>query len=125
MNQRKNLQSCFILLATTWLLTGCIYPHTSPRSAAVRGRVLDAQTHLPIKGAKVYFVQAPEYPTYTDANGRFQIKAIRNFHWSGNVAGGSWPDPKISLRNISHEKYVTRSEDWSGDAGDIFLQPKP
>jgi hypothetical protein len=113
------------LFLVLWLLTGCIYPHTSERSSEVRGRVLDSQTHLPLKGAKICFVQKPQYPTYTDANGRFQMKARRNFHWSGNAGGGSWPFPKIGSKIISHPNYVTIGWDGSGDAGDILLQPKP
>jgi hypothetical protein len=65
------------------LLTGCLpIPHTTPRSDDVHGRVLDAITHAPIQGAKVFFDASPHHPTYTDEAGYFHRKAIRNFHWA-------------------------------------------
>jgi hypothetical protein len=107
------------------LLAGCLpYPHTIERSSEVRGRVLDARTHLPIKGAKVCFVQSPQHTTYTDANGYFHLKAVKNFHFGVITPGADWPDRKISSRVISHPNYITIGGDWSGDAGDILLKPK-
>jgi hypothetical protein len=140
MNQSTKLQSCFtlaILPVIACLLSGCV--HTSQRSVEVRGRVLDAETRLPIKGAKISFDEPPHHPAYTDANGRFRMKARTQLHWGGNAAGGSWPSPKTSLMGISHPDYFPISgydrihgswgSDWSGhwggDIGDVLLKPKP
>jgi hypothetical protein len=124
LKQRRSFLSCLILislLAATCLLTGCIYPHTSERSEEVRGRVLDAKTRIPIEDAKIYFAESPHHPTYSDAKGNFRMKATRNFHWSGNVAGGSWPYPKTGFIEISHPNYLTAG----AENGDNLLQPKP
>ena len=101
------------------------YPHTTERSKEVHGRVLDAQTRLPIKGAKIEFLQSPHHPTYTDADGYFRMKAAKNFHTGVNLAGGDEPMPKMSDKIISHPNYVIANLDGSGDIGDVFLQPKP
>ena len=130
MKRSSKLQAGLILLSlltVTWLLSGCavmIYPHTTERSGEVRGRVLDAKTFLPIVGAEVCFVQDPPCFTYTDTNGRFHMKAVRNFHWLSGAGGSGYPNRKMATRNISQTNYVTRTGDWDGDAGDILLQPK-
>ncbi len=98
MNQPTKLRSCFTLatlLVAAVLFSGCgamLYPHTTERSQEVRGRVLDAQTRLPIKGAKISLYQSPHHPTHTDGNGYFRLKATRNFHTGVNLAGGEDPD---------------------------------
>jgi hypothetical protein len=87
--------------------------------------VLDAETRLPIKGAKISFDESPHHPTYSDRNGYFRMKARKNFHWGGNAAGGSWPFPKQDDMGITHEGYVARGGRWAGNLGDILLKPKP
>ena len=114
--------ACLLMLA---LLTGCIWPHTTMRSSEVRGRVLDAKTRLPIEGAKVFFVQRPPHPTYTDAAGYFHLKTTRNFHFAYLPPEGDWPERKDSAMQISHTNYIPLGGSWSGDVGDILLKPKP
>jgi len=111
-----------------WLLSGCgamFYPHTTERSKEVRGRVLDAETRLPIKGAKIYLVEPTHHSAYTDANGYFRMKATRNFHTGVNLAGGDDPMPKQNDMDITHEKYLPHYGRWGGDIGDVLLKPKP
>ena len=129
MNPKFNLRRCvnlFALLAMTSLLTGCVgvgavYPHTTKRSPEVRGRVLDAKTKLPIKGAKIEFMESPHHTIFSDKNGCFRMKATRNFHWGRNFAGGDMPMPKMGTMVVSHPDYLTADVI---DNGDIFLQPK-
>ena len=102
-----------------------LYPHTTERSQEVRGRVLDAQTRLPIKGAKISLYQSPHHPTHTDENGCFRLKATRNFHTGVNLAGGDDPMPKPNDMEISHEGYESQYGRWGGDIGDVLLKPKP
>jgi hypothetical protein len=106
-------------------LAGCLpWPHTTPRSAAVSGRVLDARTHLPIKGAAVFLLQSPTHTTYTDKDGFFHLKATRNVHFGYIPPEGEWPDNKDSSMEISHTNYFPIAGVWSGNIGDIFLKPK-
>jgi hypothetical protein len=126
MNQSTKLRSCYTLAifpVIACLLSGCV--HTSQRSVEVRGRVLDAETHLPIKGVRIRFAESPHHPTYTDGNGCFKMKARTQIHWGGNAAGGSWPSPKTSLMGASHPDYHGIAREWSGDIGDVLLKPKP
>ncbi|HEU6449382.1 MAG TPA: hypothetical protein VFV23_13200 [Verrucomicrobiae bacterium] len=107
------------------LLTGCLpWPHTTPRSNAASGRVLDAVTRKPIQGAKVSFLQPPEHAVYTDKNGYFYLKATRNFHWGYVTPGGDWPDNKDNNMQISHPNYIPIGGCWGTNSGDIFLTPK-
>ena len=132
MNQTQKLKRCFnliLVVCTAGLLSGCVfYPRVAQRSVEFRGRVLDAETRLPIKGAKVYFVEAPQYPTYTDEDGRFRMEARTQMHWGGNAAGGDWPPGKSSDCEVSFPNYQTVLEfemsRRKGDIGDVLLKPK-
>src|ERR1051326_1337051 len=109
------------------LLTGCVWPHTTPRSPAVTGRVLDARTHVPIRGAKVFLTQPPAHATYTDKNGCFHMKATRNFILM-QTGAGELPREKIALMLISQTNYISHelAPDWHHEnIGDLFLEPKP
>jgi hypothetical protein len=116
----------FIMIAG--LLTGCIWPHTTDRSAAVDGRVLDARTHIPIQGAKVFLEEAPHHATYTGSDGRFHLKAIHQFHIGYVPPEGEWPQRKDNSMGVSHANYSPHGFDpgWSGtnNVGDILLKPK-
>lgn len=105
------------------LMGGCLpWPHTTERSNAASGRVLDAKTHKPIEGAMIFLAQSPHHTTYTDKNGYFYLKATRNFHWA-YTEGGGWPDNKDNAMGISHPGYETLGNVWGTNSGDIFLQP--
>lgn len=126
----KNLKVIFPSLTATFLilLTGCLpFPHTTKRSAAVSGRVIDARTREPIKGAKVSPQISPHHATYTDANGRFRMRATRNFHWAYVSPEGHGPEPKDSYTEISHDGYVPYGFDNNDDRdlGDVPLKPEP
>ena len=132
----------FILVLS--LLTGCIpFPHTSLKCEEVRGRVLDAETHTPIKGAKVYLVvddfsgntdkSRPEHVTYTDATGSFRLGATHQFHLAVVAVEGDndfLPKRKYYEGRILHPDYSSWRFDvigWGGsgkDYGEIFLKPK-
>ena len=110
------------------LLTGCLPgPHTTPRSAEVWGRVLDARTHAPIQNAAVYLSASPHYTTYTDADGYFHLKATRNFHFA-YTGGSGLPDSKDDAAAISHTNYISygfvTDMVGSNNVGNIYLEPK-
>lgn len=70
-----------------WLLpiavsVGCVLPnpHTSERSPAISGRVVDSGTKRPIKGAHVSLRGYTGIHTLTDGDGYFHLNATRNFH---------------------------------------------
>jgi hypothetical protein len=130
MNQSTKLRSCFALatlFAVAWLLSGCIWPHTTERSREVNGRVLDAKTRLPIKRAKVAFCDPPHHTTYTDVDGNFRMKAAKNFHWLVGADGSGFPNRKANGICITHEGYLIE-DFWPGydkDPMNILLEPKP
>lgn len=120
------------LILALGLMTGCLpLPHTTLRSPEVSGRVIDAHTHAPIRGVKVFLTEHPEILCKTDSAGQFLLKATRNFHLGSVPPEGDWParkywDDKVT---ISHTNYVTiRIDHWpvekGADKGDIFLEPK-
>jgi hypothetical protein len=113
-------------------LTGCVpYPHTSLRSPEITGRILDAFTHTPIEGAKIFFPDYPNVSCKSGADGKFRLKATHNFHWGGIPPEGNWPKGKdygaaIAVSHAGYLDYVQKGpDDWRlTDKGDIFLQPK-
>ena len=123
--RRQPAMRLILLILALGLLPGCMpWPHTTDRSQEVRGRVLDANTHTPVSGAKVFLVQSPHHPAYTDATGHFRLKATRNFHWAYPAPEGHWPDRKDSSMEIAHPDYLSIWGNWSGDVGDVLLKPK-
>ncbi|MGO8838404.1 MAG: carboxypeptidase regulatory-like domain-containing protein [Limisphaerales bacterium] len=117
-----------VSVAVLTLITGCFpWPHTTPRSAEVRGRVLDAGTHAPIPGAMVFLIQSPTHTTHTDVDGYFILRATRNFHLASNEGGG-WPDNKSDIVEISYPNYSPYSfaagMTGSNDVGIILLEPR-
>jgi hypothetical protein len=111
------------------ILSGCLYLNSEPRSQEVTGRVLDAQTHLPIKGVAVYLLSAPHHTTYSDATGHFRLKKARNQHVLTLPPEGWWPENKDALAGMSHPDYDRHDFDagygeGSVDLGDIFLNPR-
>ena len=89
------------------------------------GRVLDARTHAPIAGAKVFLVDAPHHTTYTDTAGHFLLRATRNFHLIYTPGGNDLPDPKDDAISITHPGYLP-SGFLAGDGGriaDILMRP--
>jgi hypothetical protein len=133
MNPKKIMKYSFkialpvllLLVLVLSLMGGCMpWPHTTPRSNAASGRVLDAKTHKPIEGAMVFLEQSPHHITYTDKNGYFYLKATQNFHWGYITPGSDWPGRKDNIMGISHSNYMTLGGCWGTNSGDIFLTPK-
>ena len=124
----RNCANLVTLLTAAWLLSGCagFYPHTSWRSDEIRGRVFDAKTHLPIKGAKVQFCNPPHHTIYTDAHGYFRMKATKNSHWFAGADGSGYPNPKDNGLCISHKDYDLGgfSPGYDSDPLNILLKPK-
>lgn len=120
----------FILIPV--LFAGCIpAPHTTTRSPEVRGRVLDARTHDPIQGARVFLTDHPQVACETDSSGGFWLKETHNFHLGNIPPEGDWPqrDYWEDRVTISHTNYEPlRIDHWpvekGSDKGNIFLTPK-
>jgi hypothetical protein len=124
----KKLAGLCALLAAIWFMSGCggafsYSRHTTVRAPELRGRVLDAKTHQPIAGAKVYFCDPPEHAVFTDADGYFLMQAAVNIHTGRDAAGGSSPPPKSDSVCILKEGYRTRSflQRYDGDPMKILL----
>jgi len=142
-------------LGTAWLLlalaqagcqSGTLSPYTSPR---VTGRVLAADTRLPLANATVRRV-APTMTAgedtppkgaqlliqpdgvRTDADGRFALEAERAVAWFHHAG---WYSVTVSFNCAGYENLQTNftAADFKGrtpegapwvNAGDILLQPK-
>lgn len=118
-----------LCLLTLFMLCGCLpIPHSKPRSAEIYGRVLDAKTHLPIKGAKVSLTEKPHHTTYTDSQGHFHMKATKNHYFAYVAPDGDWPNSKTGLTQIECPGYIPYSYDGygygGGNLGDINLEPE-
>ena len=63
-------------------LSGCLWPvpHTSERSPEVRGRVIDAVTHLPVEGTTIALHDHPSIMARTDSTGTYRVRATHNVH---------------------------------------------
>ena len=111
------------------LFAGCIpYPHTSERSREVRGRVLDARSHAPIEGARIFLTDHPATMCTTDATGSFRLKATHNFHFGVIPPEGDWPEQKYYWNKVTilYTNYVPRELDnFVTDVGDILLERRP
>lgn len=105
-------------------LTGCLHPHSEPRSSEVWGRVLDANTRAPIQGAEIRLNQSPHHSVFSDKNGYFRLKAAKNFIWARVPPDANWPNEKDNIMEILHPNYEPVWGTWGGDIGDIFLKPK-
>jgi hypothetical protein len=117
------------ILCALPLLSGCMpYPHRTVRSLEVRGTVLDARTHVPIKGAKV--VQSGTFPreqrreTTTDAFGRFVLPTSHNFHWAVS-ADGDVPQRRYyeALRIFYPDYLAYEVQGLGGWDLNVLLQP--
>ena len=118
-----------LCVSALFILCGCLpIPHSKPRSAETYGRVLDASTHLPIKGAKVFFAGKPHHTTYTDSQGHFRMKATKNHYFAYVAPDGDWPNGTSGLTGITFPGYISYNYDvgpyGGGDLGDILLKPE-
>ena len=122
---------CILLVSMIcWILGFLPFPHTSLRSPEVSGRVLDAKTHVPIQGAKVFLTEHPEVSCLTDSAGSFVLKETRNLHLGIIIPEKDWPDKQywtvsVSVSKANYEDYVQHGlDDWRlKDKGDILLEP--
>ena len=101
-------------------------PRTEVRAPELRGRVLDAGTHLPILGVKVFFPDPPEEAVYTDANGYFLMKKSK-VTYSMSYGGYVYPIRKHADIRLTHTNYVSLDfYQWNiGDPMNILMRPKP
>lgn len=100
-------------------------PRTEVRAPELRGRVLDADTHLPISGVKVYFNDPPEEAVYTDANGYFLMKKSK-VTYSMSYGGHVYPIRKSDDLLLSHTNYAAGyfGRNIGDDPLNILLKPK-
>ena len=75
------------LLAASLCLVGCVLPvpHRRLHSAGVEGTVVDADTALPVSGAKVSPPDGSSVLAITDAEGHFEIPSRYGWHGAYTV----------------------------------------
>jgi hypothetical protein len=100
---------CLALVNLT--LPGCVVPAPSvdERSPAVSGRVVDANTKQPIKGATVALQEHPSYNARTDKAGIYRIRARHNvqlFLVLG-ICGEEIPWPKYYKASVLSLGHIT------------------
>ena len=95
-------------------LSGCVVPAPSvdQRSPTVSGRVLDAVTKQPVKGAVVMLHEHPSYKARTDGDGIYRIRARHNVHLLLilGICGEQIPEGnyyRADELDISHPLYET------------------
>ncbi|MDC7826067.1 carboxypeptidase-like regulatory domain-containing protein [Pseudomonas sp. BLCC-B13] len=103
-----------MLTSTTMWLGACVpYPHSVPRSPAIEGRVLSAETGQEIAGAKIELdIGSDEswaYETVSDAEGRFAFAEHRDYRLFALLADGP---PCGTTLSISAPGYHTRHCTW-------------
>lgn len=121
----------FILILV--LFTGCTvyYPHTTVRAEAISGTVVDASTHTPIVGAKVFRTKHPEIVCNSGSDGRFKLKELRNWHYGMECdPGGGYDVPMREYwfgRNITilQTNYLRCPVDLDTNHGDTVFLTKP
>ena|SRR6266567_2376326 len=129
MKLRLRLTSLILVLC---LSAGCLpIPHTTERSPEIRGRVVDARTHAPVEGARIFLSGHPNITCTSDSAGFFRLKATRNFHFGSIPPEGDWPQRKDwgAAVTVSHTNYIDYvrhgPDDWRlTDKGDIALEPR-
>ncbi len=104
---------------------------TNVKLAKITGRVLDAETRLPIKGARVALLEHPRVTCRTHADGTFQLGPLHNLILGVGPGGNLGPSDEHWLPDVSvsREGYIT-AEKMGGlmaleyRLGDVLLQPK-
>ena len=107
---------------------GCVLPipHTTASSREFSGRVLDAVTHAPVSGARVFLDEHPSTFCLTDNDGYFRLRGTKNFHWAYRVPEGDVPDAKgYDYVKVSHTNYLSQLIYTLDHKGDVLLVPKP
>jgi hypothetical protein len=116
------------LILLLGLAAGCLpIPHTTEHSPEVRGKVLDARTHAPIQGAKVFLYDHPRTSCETDSAGYFCLRATHNFHLAYVAPEGNWPQGTYyDTVDFSHRGYAAREITTFGEPiADVLLEPRP
>ena len=76
-----NVRIIVVGMGLTLLVSGCIYPHVANQSPSITGRIVDAETHQPVSGATVSWLQKSMRTATTDASGNFSLKSTHGMHW--------------------------------------------
>jgi hypothetical protein len=112
MNQPIKLLRCVTwaaLFAVALVNSGCIpYPHRNKTSGEMSGRVYDAYTGTPIKGATVALVTQPKHRTKSDDHGYFSLSETYKFHFFAYITLAACPpseDHYDSTIFIRHPAY--------------------
>ena len=109
-----NIHRLSFLLIAGLVFSGCVpAPSVDERSPAVSGRVVDAATGRPIKGATVMLHEHPSYKARTDSDGAYRIRARHNVHLflTLGICGGEIPEGqyyKADQLEIIHPLYEGR-----------------
>ncbi|TVO52629.1 hypothetical protein [Denitromonas halophila] len=69
-----------LLVAPLIGLCGCV-PSPFYESPRVNGRVVAADTNIPIEGARAFLEEYPEHQATTDDRGMFYLDSLSKYHW--------------------------------------------
>jgi hypothetical protein len=138
MNLPRSL-GCF--LAAGLMLSGCVpIPCIEKGSFAMRGRVIDSVTKLPVQNATVSLNEHPTTKGRTDRNGQYRVPATHylNILLAGGICGSEIPFGRnyAGVLDVSHPLYQTnrvRAMDYRNPGAtnsaaimlrDILLDPR-
>jgi hypothetical protein len=115
------------------LLPSCIvWPHTTLKYPAIRGRIVDEISGAPVAGAELEYDDYPKSRTTSNASGAFHIAAARNWHfgYTPGMCASDWPEGSdlSSVLRIRKDEYQSREYWVDADAPtsrscDVVLRP--
>jgi hypothetical protein len=102
--------SLFVAIGLT--VSGCVpVPAVEHGSSAMRGRVVDSVTKLPVEGAVVSLHEYPVRKAQTDRDGLFRIRATHhlNILFAGGICGSEMPFGRDfqDVLDVRHPLYQT------------------
>ncbi|HEX5219893.1 MAG TPA: carboxypeptidase-like regulatory domain-containing protein [Verrucomicrobiae bacterium] len=129
--RRTSLKLAIVLAAASWTM-GCV-PMRYTSGPAAKGRVVDASTQAPIKGAFVTLTRAEgnAAQTSTAKDGEFHIRSKHSWYMLNLFRpSSSKPIPQPAMLTIDSSGYQSFATNSAPDAtmlnvGEIKLQPLP
>lgn len=108
-------------LCLAFIMTGC-FPVLKPfyESPRIEGTLLDAQTHLPITGLKVFHEKDSRLIVHTDLNGFFSLPSIYSIQDNPIVLGLPTDAYKINLHSENYRYCIKIVGAFRKDSEDTY-----